>query len=101
MDYFDLAEAHGSLQQALSATAARFLVTSYTTDWLFTTSQSKELVNALVAARKHVSFVELTSPYGHDSFLLEVDPLAELLRPFLDQTWRATRSRGTATRVTT
>ena len=101
MDYFDLAEAHGSLQQALAATAARFLVTSYTTDWLFTTSQSKELVNALVAARKHVSFVELTSPYGHDSFLLEVDPLAELLRPFLDQTWRATRSRGAATRVTT
>jgi homoserine O-acetyltransferase len=49
------------------------------------------LVNALVAARRHVSFVELTSPYGHDSFLLEVDPLAELLTPFLEQTLLAAR----------
>jgi len=101
MDYFDLAEAHGSLQQALSATAARFLITSYTTDWLFPTSQSIELVNALVAARKQVSFVELTSPYGHDSFLLEVEPLAELLRPFLDQTHAAERRRPTSPRTPT
>jgi tRNA G18 (ribose-2'-O)-methylase SpoU len=78
MDYFDLTGAHGSLERALSQTDARFLITSYTTDWLFTTSQSVELVNALVAARRHVSFVELTSPYGHDSFLLEVDPLEDV-----------------------
>jgi homoserine O-acetyltransferase len=91
MDYFDLAGAQGSIERALSQTDARFLITSYTTDWLFPTSQSVELVNALVAARRHVSFVELTSPYGHDSFLLEVDPLAELLTPFLEQTLLAAR----------
>lgn len=85
MDYFDLAESYGSLERALGKTEARFLITSYTTDWLFPTVQSTELVNSLVAARRHVSFVELTSPYGHDSFLLEVDPLAELLTPFLEQ----------------
>jgi homoserine O-acetyltransferase len=86
MDYFDLAEGYGSLERALGQTNARFLITSYTTDWLFPTVQSHELVDALVAARRHVSFVELTSPYGHDSFLLEVEPLEDLLTPFLEQT---------------
>lgn len=89
MDYFDLAEGYGSLPRALGRTDARFLITSYTTDWLFPTIQSKELVTALVASRRHVNYVELKSPYGHDSFLLEVDPLAELLEPFLQQTYRS------------
>ncbi len=87
MEYFDLAEGYGSLEKALARTQARFLITSYTTDWLFPTVQSQELVDALVAARRHVTFVELTSPYGHDSFLLEVEPLEELLAPFLEQTF--------------
>jgi homoserine O-acetyltransferase len=86
MDYFDLAESFGSLEKALGRTDARFLITSYTTDWLFPTIQSRELVDALVAARRHVSFIELPSPYGHDSFLLEVESLQELLQPFLEQT---------------
>ncbi|MGQ0637059.1 MAG: homoserine O-acetyltransferase MetX [Planctomycetaceae bacterium] len=87
MDYFDLTEGYGSLEQALGRTDAHFLITSYTTDWLFPTVQSRELIDALVAARRHVSFVELASPFGHDSFLLEVEPLADLLHPFLDQTY--------------
>jgi homoserine O-acetyltransferase len=91
MDYFDLAEQYGSLEKALGRTNARFLITSYTTDWLFPTVQSRELVDALVAARRHVSYTELSSPYGHDSFLLEVDPLAELLNPFLHQAWQEGR----------
>lgn len=92
MDYFDLAESYGSLEKALGNTSARFLITSYTTDWLFPTIQSRELVDALVAARRHVSFVELTSPFGHDSFLLEVEPLEELLAPFLEQTYLAAKA---------
>jgi homoserine O-acetyltransferase/O-succinyltransferase len=91
MDYFDLAESYGGLDKALGRTDAHFLITSYTTDWLFPTIQSRELVNALVAARRHVTFTELTSPYGHDSFLLEVEPLEQLLVPFLEQTWLAGR----------
>ena len=87
MEYFDLAKSYGSIEKALQRTQARFLITSYTTDWLFPTVQSQELVDALVAARRHVSFVELASPYGHDSFLLEVEPLEELLAPFLEQTY--------------
>jgi homoserine O-acetyltransferase len=91
MDYFDLADKYGSLEHALGRTEARFLITSYTTDWLFPTVQSRELTNILVAARRHVSFVELRSPYGHDSFLLEVEPLVKLLQPFLSQTLLAAR----------
>jgi homoserine O-acetyltransferase len=86
MDYFDLTRDNGTLSKALSKTSARFLVVSYTSDWLFTTAQSKEIVAALVEGGRHTTFVELESPYGHDSFLLEVDPLQELLEPFLSQT---------------
>ena len=86
MDYFDLARDYGSVSQALSKTDARFLVVSYTSDWLFPTAQSKEIVASLVKGGRHVTFVELESPFGHDSFLLEVEPLQEMLEPFLSQT---------------
>lgn len=94
MDYFDLAESYGSLTEALSRTQARFLVTSYTTDWLFPTSQSEEVVSALVQSGRHVTFLELDSPFGHDSFLIEVDELEELIEPFLRQTYRTLREAG-------
>jgi len=91
MDYFDLASSYGSLATALGRTNARFLLASYTSDWLFTTAQSREIVEALIAARRHVSFVELASTYGHDAFLLEIEQLEELVRPFLEQTLLAAR----------
>jgi homoserine O-acetyltransferase len=89
MDYFDLAKSYGTLPDAFSATQARFLVTSYTTDWLFPIAQSREIVSALIQARRHVTSVELDSPYGHDSFLLEVDQLEEMLKPFLAEAYAA------------
>lgn len=87
MDYFDLAEKYGPLPQALGRTNARYLVTSYTSDWLFPTAQSKQIVMALIESRRHVTYIELESPFGHDSFLLEVEPLEDLLHPFLEQTY--------------
>ena len=86
MDYFDLSESYGTFSDALARTAARFLVVSYSTDWLFTTSQSKELVTALLSNGSHVSSAEFGSPYGHDSFLIDFEPLAGIVRPFLEQT---------------
>src|SRR5690606_29446773 len=71
MDYFDLAEGRSSVAAALAATAARFLVVSYTSDWLFPTEQSRELVRALLKAGKAVTFLELDSPFGHDAFLID------------------------------
>ncbi len=94
MNYFNLADSYGSLVQALGRTNARFLITSYDTDWLFPTEQSKELVAALIAAQRHVTFLELNSPYGHDAFLIELEQLASVVRPFLEQTLQAVRKEG-------
>ncbi|MBT7817557.1 MAG: homoserine O-acetyltransferase, partial [Polaribacter sp.] len=86
MDYFDLTEEHGSIQVALEKSNANFLLVSYTSDWLFTTAQSLELVSELVKGKRNVSFVELTSSKGHDAFLLEIEPLEQLVRPLLKRT---------------
>jgi len=86
MDYFDLSDGFPSLAAALSQSKARFLVASYDTDWLFPTSQSRNLVSALLQVRRHVTFLELRCPFGHDSFLIDLAPLAALVSPFLDRT---------------
>jgi len=91
MDYFDLAEGHGSLADAVKNVQSRFLVASYDTDWLFPSSQSKELVSALLQVGKHVSFLELACPFGHDSFLIDLGPLTDLVGPFLEQTLLSAR----------
>jgi homoserine O-acetyltransferase len=95
MDYFDLSETYGSLTAAIGRTAARFLITSYTSDWLFPTSQSRELVSALIDADKHVTFVEFDSPYGHDSFLIseQIPQLEALVAPYLRQAYDSIRTK--------
>jgi homoserine O-acetyltransferase len=72
LDYFDPAEPHGGdLAAALAAATAKFLVVSFTTDWRFSPARSREIVNALVKNRQAVSYVEITSPHGHDAFLMD------------------------------
>ena len=89
MDYFDLESQYGSLVKSLKKTEARFLIASYDSDWLFTTTQSKELLRALIECGKHVSFIELKSPFGHDSFLIEIEQLQKMITPFLEQAYQA------------
>ena len=89
MDYFELSDGYGCLSEALERSQTRFLVASYDTDWLFPTSQSRELVSALLKVGKHVSFLELRCPFGHDSFLIDLEPLAALVSPFLDRAFDA------------
>ena len=84
MDYYDLAENWGGMESAIRRVESRFLVLSYSSDWLFTTEQSKEIVYALARAGKDVSFNEIVSPYGHDSFLLEASLQSELIAAFLN-----------------
>ncbi|MFH5805391.1 homoserine O-acetyltransferase [Alienimonas sp. DA493] len=79
MDHFDLARGRGCLKDALARAKARFLILSYTTDWLFPTAGSREVVRALLAAGGDATFAELVSPYGHDAFLIE-DELPRLGR---------------------
>ena len=86
MSYFDLAEEHGGrLADAFAGTSARFCVVSFDTDWLYPTEQSRRLVHALSASGAAVSFMELSAPYGHDSFLLDVPALDRVVAGFLNQ----------------
>ena len=83
VDYFDLGQKYGSLEDAFSRTNAKFLIMSFTSDWLFPTAQSKEMANALVKAGKDVSFCEIVSPCGHDAFLLEFETQTKIIKSFL------------------
>ncbi len=72
LDYFDPAEPFGGdLAAALAGASAKYLVVSFTTDWRFSPARSREIVNALVKNHKDVSYVEITSPHGHDAFLMD------------------------------
>jgi len=89
MDYFDLSQAYGSLEGALAGVTTRFLVISFSSDWLFPTYQSKEIVSALRRAHADVIFTEIQTDYGHDAFLLESQQLTSLISNFLSHGWRA------------
>lgn len=83
-DYFDLASEHGGhLANAFRATKARFCLVSFDTDWLYPTPASRAIVHALNAAGAPVSFVELSSPYGHDAFLLDAPEMNRVVDGFL------------------
>jgi homoserine O-acetyltransferase len=84
MDYFDLAEEHGGrLANAFAGTRTRFCVISFDSDWLYPTPESRAVVHALIAANASVSFVELSSPFGHDSFLLDAPEMNRVIDGFL------------------
>ncbi|MDR3495181.1 MAG: homoserine O-acetyltransferase [Ancalomicrobiaceae bacterium] len=92
MDYFDLAaEYDGVLAKAFAGTKTRFCVMSFTSDWLFPTSQSREVVHALNAAGASVSFSEIVTDFGHDAFLLDEPEMFAIARGFIDS---AARARG-------
>lgn len=85
LDYFDLAEEHGgTLARAFRGSATRFCVVSFDTDWLYPTSESRAIVHAVNAAGGAVGFVELSSPFGHDAFLLDSPELSRIVAGFLD-----------------
>ena len=85
MDYFDLAEEHGGkLADAFAGTSARFCLVSFDSDWLYPTAESRHVVRALNAAGAAVSFVELSAPHGHDSFLLDVPALDRVVKGFIE-----------------
>jgi homoserine O-acetyltransferase len=84
MDYFDLAADHGGvLANAFLGTKTRFCLVSFTSDWLFPTEESREIVHALNAVAANVSFVELKTDNGHDSFLLHEPELFDTIRGFV------------------
>ncbi|MET1080412.1 MAG: homoserine O-acetyltransferase [Pseudomonas sp.] len=80
LDYFDPAGVHdGDLAKTLAGVQADFCVISFTTDWRFSPARSREIVDALMAARKNVCYLEVDAPQGHDAFLL---PIPRYLQAF-------------------
>jgi homoserine O-acetyltransferase len=92
MDYFDLASGVRSVANALAGTPVRFLLLTFSSDWLFPTYQTKGLVDAIRAARGQVSFAEIESPYGHDAFLLEPEEQRRYIEPFLERALSESRA---------
>ena len=92
MDYFDLANAsEQGLAECFRDTQTRFLVISFSSDWLFPTSESRAVVRALNAAAANVSFAEIDTDKGHDAFLLDEPEFFAAIRGFLQG---AARARG-------
>ena len=84
-DYFDLAAEHGGvLANAFKATKTRFCSISFTSDWLYPTSENRQVVHALNAAAANVSFVEVATDKGHDAFLLDEPEFHATLKGFMD-----------------
>lgn len=83
MDYFDLMNGHHSLVEALEGVRSAFLVVSFSSDWLFPTSESKAIVRALQANGVPTTFLEIPNSYGHDAFLLPSDELNAMVGSFL------------------
>src|SRR5690606_23369248 len=72
LDYFDPARNHGGdLAKALEVASAEFLLISFTTDWRFPPSRSREIVSALLKNKRAVTYAEIDAPHGHDAFLLD------------------------------
>jgi homoserine O-acetyltransferase len=84
MDYFDIERSYGPMNEAFREVNGKYLLVSYSSDWLFTTEQSKDVVRALLYNDKDVSFIEIDSPYGHDAFLIESVQLSKIITPFLE-----------------
>jgi len=86
LDYFDPArDLNGDLDRAFSAAKAKFLVVSFTTDWRFSPARSHEIVHALLHNRLDVSYAEVTSDHGHDSFLMEDAQYMTVMKNYLDR----------------
>ena len=85
IDYFDISAPHGGdMTKAFERVKAKFMVVSFSSDWLFPPSQSKEIVKALLNNRIEVSYCDIKSCYGHDAFLIEAEALGQLISNFLE-----------------
>ena len=84
MDYFDLTKQYkGNLSQAFNKSKTKFFIISFTSDWLYPTSENKEILIALNASGADVGFIEINSDKGHDSFLLDVPEFLKTVKNFL------------------
>jgi homoserine O-acetyltransferase len=88
MDYFDAFADPVATSRALAGSDTRYLVLSFDSDWRFDTAHSREIVRVLSAGGAHVTFREIRSPHGHDSFLLEIPEYHRTVAGFMDRLQR-------------
>lgn len=88
MDYFDLYKKNnGNLSKAFAGSKIKYCIISFSTDWLYPTAESKKIVIALNAIGAEVSFVEIVTNNGHDSFLVNEPAFFNTLKGFVDSTF--------------
>jgi homoserine O-acetyltransferase len=92
IDYFDLGADYGSLRAALSCTRCAFLVVTFSSDWLYTQEQALELVHPLTELGRDVEYHHIQAPFGHDSFLVEVDHMTSVVGGYLNRRWQQDRT---------
>lgn len=86
LDYFDPARAHGGdLSRTFASACCKYLLASFTTDWRFSPTRSREIVKALLDNKLDVSYAEIDAPHGHDAFLLDDPRYHGLLRTYFDR----------------
>ena len=83
MDFFDLAAEYGTVSKAFAGSRTRFCLVSFSSDWLFPTTESRAIARALNRVAANVSFVEIPSDKGHDAFLLDEPDFHRTLAGFL------------------
>tara|TARA_B100000941_G_scaffold262767_1_gene215737 strand:+ start:369 stop:1502 length:1134 start_codon:yes stop_codon:yes gene_type:complete len=89
MDYFDLTKQYnGNLSDAFKNSKTKFFIISFTSDWLYPTTENREIVIALNSIGADVGFIEITSDKGHDSFLLDVPDFLSAVKNFLSNSFR-------------
>ncbi len=94
MDYFDLSKQYqGNLSDAFKNSKTKFFVISFTSDWLYPTSENREIVIALNSIGADVGFVEIESDKGHDSFLLDIPSFLKTLGDYINSTYKIINER--------
>jgi homoserine O-acetyltransferase len=97
LDYFDPARKYdGDLTKTLAGTKAKFFLASFTTDWRFSPERSREIVQALLANRREVTYAEIDAPHGHDAFLLEDSRYMNMVGAYYEQVWNETNKESAA-----
>jgi homoserine O-acetyltransferase len=87
LDYYDAADGYASLEEALRQTQCSFLVVSISSDWLYTAAQARELVEALRSVGREVDYHHIEATFGHDSFLVEVETMTNVVGGYLSRQW--------------
>lgn len=87
IDYFDIAADYGSPRAALRRVEAGSLVVSFSSDWLYPAEQMQEMVEVLEDLGRPVEYYHIDAPFGHDSFLMEVDRMEEVVGGYLSRAW--------------